>query len=220
MADLLTAPLVVLVHGLYLRPLLLRPLARRLRARGLRTRLFGYRSWAADLDHAVSALQRELDTLTDPVIHLVGHSLGGLLLLELQRAGYRPRGRVVLLGSPLGGSRVAERLAQRRGGRWLLGRNRERMRQGFDGDAGNVEIGVIAGRTAIGVGRLLAGHGGTGDGTVELDETWLPGLSDRIVMAQSHTSLLFSAAVAIEITTFLAHGRFSAAAERPSYATA
>jgi hypothetical protein len=74
---------------------------------------------------------------------------------------------------------------------------------------------MIAGRTALGAGRLVGGGAGRpGDGTVEVAETWLPGLADRIVVAQSHTSLLFSATVALEIVTFLAHGRFSAAAER------
>ena len=124
--------LVVYIHGLWLNGwesvLLRRRLSRDL---GCRTRSFPYPSVNADLAANVRALGEFLASARADTLHLVAHSLGGLVILELfdRMASDRlangrvlPPGRVVLLGSPVQGSRAARKLAQRPFGRRLLGR--------------------------------------------------------------------------------------------------
>ncbi|HLF11354.1 MAG TPA: alpha/beta hydrolase, partial [Gammaproteobacteria bacterium] len=117
-------PSVVVVHGLWMpgtETLLMR---RRLEAAGFATRLFRYRSVAHGLRANALRLAEFLAGLRDETVHLVGHSLGGVLILETL-AGHPVAcsGRVVCLGSPLTGSRTAAVLAGLPGGRWFIGKS-------------------------------------------------------------------------------------------------
>ena len=67
---------------------------------------------------------------------------------------------------------------------------------------------MIAGDLAMGAGLLLNALQGDNDGTVEVDETRLPGLNDHIVLPLSHTGLLLSSAVVDQTAHFLKHGQF------------
>jgi hypothetical protein len=70
-------------------------------------------------------------------------------------------------------------------------------------------LGVIAGDLSLGLGRLFGGLDGPNDGTICVEETELPGSSDRIVLPVSHTGILFSADAARQTAAFLATGRFN-----------
>jgi hypothetical protein len=59
-----------------------------------------------------------------------------------------------------------------------------------------------------GLGALFAGFSGEHDGTVAVAETRLPGLTDHVVVAASHSGLLFSAAAAQQAIAFLRDGSF------------
>ena len=212
---------IVYVHGLWQRGsesvLLRHRLARDLNANAP---TFSYPSVAADATTNARALAKYLTALPADTLHLVGHSLGGLVILKAFEldASLRerlPPGRVVLMGSPLRGSRTAVNLARLPFGREILGlgvgeellaprvRDRERL---WDGSR---DIGVIAGDLGIGFGRLVGTLGGPSDGTILVGETQLEGAADRIVLRVSHTGMLFSAAVAKQAAAFLSTGRFS-----------
>ena len=116
----------------------------------------------------------------------------------------------MLLGSPVRGSRSARHVA-----RWplaaaIMGRNIEaevlEPRQPRWDHAR--ELGVIAGDLSLGLGRLFGDLGGPNDGTICVEETELPGATDRIILPVSHTGMLFSADVAHQTAAFLASGRF------------
>lgn len=95
---------VILIHGLWMPVFVLLPLQRRLRPRGLVVHRFAYPSWRAGFEENLRALARRVQAMPATHVHLVGHSLGGLLALSLlarrSDASAGPRlGRVVLLGS-------------------------------------------------------------------------------------------------------------------------
>ena len=226
-------PHVVFVHGLFMTGaesvLLRRHLAREL---GARTHTFLYMATAEDPDVVADRLGRRVRALgvgtgagtdaaasaADGTVHLVGHSLGGLLILRaLDRAAQRatplPPGRVVLLGSPVAGSDAAVALMHRP----VLGRALGRSAAALAGATfagsplagGGRDIGIIAGNRPAGLGRFLAQFQEPNDGTVAVRETQLEGAVDRIVLPVSHTGMLLSGRVAREAAQFLRHGRFS-----------
>jgi len=148
-------------------------------------------------------------------VHLVAHSLGGIVVLHLlARFASVPPGRVVFIGTPAQGSAVARWMAAHGPMHWLLGRS---VRQGLLGGApdwpGNRELGVIAGDLSLGVGRVLGGQPQPNDGTVAVSETRLAGAADFRLIHASHLSLLFMAETAAEVVSFLRSGRFRASSE-------
>jgi pimeloyl-ACP methyl ester carboxylesterase len=208
---------IVYVHGLWQRGLESHWLRRRLSLDlGAEARAFSYPSVAADATTNARALAKYLGDIRADTLHLIGHSLGGLLIVKLfaEDADVQarlPPGRVVLLGSPLRGSRSAQRLARLPFGKKIMGlgvgeellASRERRWNGAR------DLGVIAGDLGFGFGRLVGPLGGPSDGTILVEETELEGTADRLVLRVSHTGMLFSAAVARAAGAFLRTGRFS-----------
>jgi pimeloyl-ACP methyl ester carboxylesterase len=206
---------IVYVHGLWLHGaesvFLRRRLARDLKGEA---RTFAYPSVAADVSTNARALAEYLAAIRADTLHLVGHSLGGLVIFKLfedaeARVGLPP-GRIVLLGSPLRGCRAAQNFSrlplakQIMGagvGEELLVRRERRWNQARP-------LGIIAGDLGIGLGRLAGALGGPSDGTILVEETRLDGAADRVVLRVSHTGLLFSGAVARAAGAFLRTGRF------------
>ena len=104
-------PIVFLVHGLFHNQGAWILFRRRLHAHGLATACHGYASWGADWDSTVDKLEKHLAELLreNPGrdIHLVGHSMGGLLLRSVLARNPDPRIRtLVTMGTPFGGSKL------------------------------------------------------------------------------------------------------------------
>ncbi len=198
---------IVLVHGIWNARSWLMPLARRLRGEGFEVDVFGYPSILGGPEPAIAALIARVRAGTP--VHLVGHSLGGMIVLEaLRRAPDLPVQRAVCLGSPLCGSHAARSLGQRRWTAPVLGRSGTLLQAGCPPWAGTVPVGMVAGNVARGIGRLIARFEGDSDGTVGLAETRLPGLAAHCVVPASHTGLVFSAEAARQAARFLREGRF------------
>lgn len=202
---------VILVHGLWMTDLVMRPLARRLRLRGYTTVLFNYHSLRKTIHANARALAYKVQRVHAGRVHLVGHSLGGLVILEaLQDQPGLVDGRIVLLGSPVNGSVVARRLYRRELSRWLVGRGAEgRLARGGSAWRGCQDVGVIAGTRPVGVGYVLGGLRGDNDGTVTVAETQLAGASDTLCIDTTHTGLVYSRRVAAAADNFLRAGRFA-----------
>jgi pimeloyl-ACP methyl ester carboxylesterase len=187
-------------------------LRRRLEPHGFGFHDFGYASVTGSLRTNAAALAAFIDTVPGDTVHLVGHSLGGVLICAMLENGLPARvGRTVCLGSPLKGSRTAARLARLPGGKRLIGccLADVHARGGFACWPSGVEAGSIAGRIPLGVGRLLGRFPEPNDGTVAVAETAIDGLTDHVVLPVSHVALLWSSAVASQTEHFLLHGRFA-----------
>jgi pimeloyl-ACP methyl ester carboxylesterase len=202
---------VVTVHGLWMRGASMGVLRRRLTAHGFGFHDFSYSSVTASLAANAAALARFVERVPGDTVHLVGHSLGGVLACAMLERSLPARlGRIVCLGSPLRGSKTAARLARWPGGRRLIGQSLGdvQARGGFSAWRAGVEVGSIAGRVPLGLGRLFGPFPEPNDGTVAVAETSIAGLTDHIVLPVSHVALLWSAVVAAQTEHFLLHGRF------------
>ena len=95
------APTVITAHGLWNTGLEATLLRHRLAGHGFRVLQFHYRSLTATLEEAITDF-RTLVLEQPPPVHLIGHSLGGLVVLRLLDLNPTlPIGRIVLLGAPV-----------------------------------------------------------------------------------------------------------------------
>lgn len=182
------------------------------RALGAENRVFSYPSVSASVADNAAALGRFVSGVAANTVHLVGHSLGGVVILRMfEDAAAAPApGRIVLLGSPLRGSQAARGFA-----RWAIGRRL--MGVGIAAEVlepstrcwrGGRELGVLAGDVSHGLGRIVGRLNGPNDGVVLVEETRLEGATAHRVLHSSHSGMLFSRAVAGQTAAFLRDGRF------------
>ncbi len=204
-------PRVLLLHGLWLRGLTLLPLRSRLRAAGFDAQCFEYRSVFSGPREHLDRLERRIrEWPGEGPIHLIGHSMGGLLSVECARAFPElPIGRILCLGSPLAGSSTAAGVAARGPLGRVLGRAVHLLRQGVLPLPEGFEIGVIAGTLPLGLGHWFGRFEGAHDGTVTVAETRVAGVVDHVEVRTSHTGLIYSRTVAQQAARFLCAGRFA-----------
>ncbi|MBP8081068.1 MAG: alpha/beta hydrolase, partial [Arenimonas sp.] len=171
--------------------------------------LFSYSTLWQSPDSAMEQLAGRLAAFGDGPVHMLAHSLGGLIAAEtLNRHPDLPAGRLVCLGSPIAGSAAARGLAQRRLA-WISGKSGAFLREGLARLPPGREVGMIAGARSMGLGKFFGGLEGDNDGTVAISETRLPGLAEHVVVAASHSGLIVSAQAAELAGNFLETGHFS-----------
>jgi pimeloyl-ACP methyl ester carboxylesterase len=189
-------------------------LGARLARAGYAPRVFAYRG-RQPFDANVERLARfALGNLAGRPAHFIGHSLGGVLILEtLGRRRDIAVASAMLLGAPVRGSRAGRRLGARQVGPWMVGRW---MMGGCEARWGDREarwerpepLGVVAGTLPLGLGRALGRLPGQNDGVVCVDETPVDGMAARAIVPISHSMLIVSARVGRLVENFLAGGRF------------
>lgn len=221
-------PFTLLVHGLHLHGVYMRPLAKRLAHAGYHSHAPSYHTLTQPIDMHARLLHDWLlhHHPKDAPINLVGHSLGGLVMRQFL-ATYGSHWQVhrcVSLATPHVGStcaNYAHRLFSP-----LVGRAYPNALDGSCvGLPSGVAFGAIAGTQSLGLGKpVLAYHSRRqglddnarqNDGTVYLSETYLPNLTDYLILPVSHTGMLTSSVVAREVVHFLEQGRFSQSSPPP-----
>ena len=202
---------VLLLHGAWMSPLVMAYLTHALRREGFAAQALGYRTMRDPLEAHLSRLANQIANIEAPRVHLVGHSLGGVIVLRyLQRVADPRVLRAVLLGSPVAGFRAAAGFAGRIGGELMMGQSLAVWREPVDVSVDSrFEIGAIAGTRALGLGAVVTHLPKPNDGVVCLDETKFPALRDHVALPLGHTMMLVSSRVARQTTAFLRTGAFA-----------
>lgn len=207
---------VVLLHGFMSSPLTMRLLARTVRAAGFTPHIPWYASWSTPLDTVAEkiagALSRRAIGTSRPV-HFVGHSMGGLIARAvIDRLRPARIGRVVMIGTPNGGSELADFCAARPLLRPILGHAEPALVTRRDHPAiaslapPCYPVGVIAGNRPLpGMLRIVPPPH---DGKVTVAATHLEGETDHIVLPVSHVLMPFDPRVGRQTRAFLEQGRF------------
>lgn len=214
---------VLYVHGLWMTGAEAFVLRRRMAARGWNLRVFRYSSIAEPMDRVASRCARvaqDLARRTAKPVHLVGHSLGGIVIYRMFETGLLKADafcgdfcRAVFIGTPARGSASAQALARHRLTRRMLGHAgaRDLVRGLPEKWPFAAQLGIIAGSGGHGLGMLVARLSAPHDGTVSVAETHLEGATDRCVLPVDHVAMCLSASVAEQVVSFLETGHFSAA---------
>jgi pimeloyl-ACP methyl ester carboxylesterase len=200
---------IVLVHGLWNRGWSMTAMAKRLRSRDHQVIVFSYPTRGDDMDGHADDLYTLLTRTKADALHLVGHSMGGLVILNmLSRHDDLPPGRVVLMGSPVKGSGAVKRLEKLPGQKFLFGKVRDNLLQGVEYTPQGRETGVICGTRALGFGQISGRPDEPNDGSVTVSETQLDGLTDSIELPVAHSEMLVSTEVVEQVEQFLLYGMF------------
>ncbi|MBR0994261.1 alpha/beta fold hydrolase [Bradyrhizobium japonicum] len=208
-------PGVVLLHGIARTSASLTKLERALQTAGFATLNIDYPSrskpiaaLADDLHPAISGFANR-----NAPLHFAAYSMGGLVT-RAYIAKYRPKrlASVVMLGTPNGGSEVADLLSG------------SRLYRAFYGPAGlelttarpmafpavDYPVGVIAGSRFIDPVAGLFILPKPNDGRVSVQSAMLSGMADHVVVKASHTGLPRHSVAIAQTIAFLRDGRFQA----------
>jgi pimeloyl-ACP methyl ester carboxylesterase len=187
-------------------------LRHRLRRAGYRVRQFHYRSMSRSLAENVCLLRDFIRSTPGEVLHVVGHSMGGILLRHaFERDPDSRPGRLVAIGSPLVDCWISRRVAGfHPRAYWLTGHTaRDHILEAVDPTwRGHRELGVLAGTFPFGVGSFFAGLPKPNDGVICLSETRLGGIADHLTCGFNHFGMLLSRRCTDQIIHFLENGRF------------
>ncbi len=191
--------LVVLVHGFGSKKFWMWFLKRRLEQFGYSTYNWGYSSFFGSLDgraRRLCELLEEIDS-SGKMIHLVAHSMGGIIVrLALSHYRVRNLGRVVLLAPPNQGTPVARLIAPILRPLCPVVAEVSSKPDSF--------VHQMNGAEGIAMGII----GGRFDATVPLSRTFLEGQTDHVCLPATHTSLLVQPSAARLVHAFLSTGSF------------
>jgi hypothetical protein len=155
-------------------------------------------------------------------VDFVTNSMGGLLARGvLARNAIPNAGRLVMLAPPNQGSQIASRVKEYRLAREFFGQaiedlSRTSAIEGVLQDLGSpaCQFGVVAGTRAFhplqptSYYSKLARPNEAGDGTVAVQETHLPGMTDFVTVPANHTFIADHEEAIRQTLHFLEHGRF------------
>ncbi len=204
-------PNVLLIHGILMNPLEMRFLGRQLEKSGFNIHYVYYQSVLKTPAENARIIHNKIKELQLPDLHIVAHSLGGIIVMHLfDQFNDLPKGKIVMLGSPVNGSWIAKKIHK-----WpvvspILTRSMPNALSGEDLPKWNAkrDWGMISGTRNQGLGVIAGGLPDEGDGTVLLKETLHSEQSDHVTVNISHTGLLFSKEVSKLTSQFLNTGKF------------
>ena len=212
-------PGVVLLHGIARTSRSLTKFATALQASGFATLNLDYASRKKPLATLAADIHPDITEFANTIggpLHFVGHSMGGLLT-RVYVARYRPTtlGRVVMLGTPNGGSEVADLLKDLSLYRAFYGPAGQQLTTVQDVDLTSLPppdyaVGIIAGIRSIDpiASRFILPR--PNDGRVSVQSAQLANMTDHTTVTASHTGLVRHRVAIAQTIAFLRDGRFLA----------
>lgn len=201
---------VVLAPGLWMPGAVMAVMAARLARAGYSPHVFTYRGRSPFEANVARFARYARELLGGRPAHFIGHSLGGVLVLDMLNA--HPEialASALLLGAPVRGCLAGRRLGAASIGRWMMGACGELWSEREACWRREAPLGVIAGTRPLGLGRVLGRLPDGNDGVVRVDETTVEGMTARALVPQGHSMLVVSGSVGALIERFLASGRLA-----------
>jgi len=207
---------VILLHGIMRSPRSMNRIERVLGYRGYRVVNFGYPSTEESIETIAGLLHKEVLSLPEGrlSVNFVSHSMGSIVV-RYYLAHYKVKNlkRVVMIAPPNRGSIIVSYLKNWPPYRWFFGDAGQELTRAPESLPNTLpsppcEFGIIAGGVgnSFGLNPLIPGDD---DGTVGVDETWLPDAEDFIQIKGQHSTLLLQTSVVDNVVAFLKEGKFT-----------
>ena len=200
--ETIPRPRVLIAHGWLGHPGQFGPLGRHLARAGFDVAILSYPTMFGSFERAVELARRMAVSEPSAPLHLVGFSLGGLVMRAL--AAERPAGlaSLLLIGTPNAGSPIADLV-----GRFAPTPALRRLSTTAPAlpVVEGIPVGCIAGSRRGAVGLLF---GGENDGRVAVSSALAIPHHDARTIAVGHRALPFSAETASLAAGFLRNGHF------------
>lgn len=180
---------VVLVHGLWMKKWTWASYRRFLSKQGYKVYSFGYKTTKQPFELSTMQLTAFVNSRTESTVHLVVHSMGGILTMRALPKINKP-GKLLMLGSPVNGSKVAKKLEKMGWHKGLLKHATEPLTVGITNPESDRPVMMIAGTSPYGMGRFIERHMGVSDGTVAVDETEADWINYHQTIHSNHFGLL------------------------------
>lgn len=209
---------VVLIHGMNRTPFSMRAISAYLSKHGYDVVNKHYPSNTLSTDQVskkyVNNFVRDCRAKSPKHIHVVTHSMGGVLIRYFLKNHRLPQGsRIVMLSPPNHGSEMADRLQNSAIYQASMGPMGQELRTGDKGITKQLpeylpyDIGIITGNfnmNATSIGAFKTNS----DGKVSVTSARLKGMKDFLVVNATHTFITIRPDVVYQIGYFLENGQF------------
>jgi triacylglycerol lipase len=211
---------VILLHGMGRMKASMRKVETYLHDNGYETINVNYPTTKEPIEELSDNLQRCVETYcidTTKRVHIVTHSLGGIVARYYLTGNSLPEGsRVVMMAPPNRGSEISDKLLNFPPYEWLNGPAGMQLTTDSSSipnslaDNPSVEIGILTGTKSNDpwFNHLFSGEH---DGKVTVESAKLDHMKDFKLHPVTHTFIMKSDAVVEDIYHFIKHGRFTAA---------
>ena len=218
---------ILLLHGLLMNPAEMGYVNYQLQKAHYDVHALGYQTVFKTTEQNVDLILKKLKERNLKEFHIVAHSLGGLVAINLLDRIKKEKlpfnvNKIVLLGSPIKGSKIAKELIDNKALKFIV---KNAYPNALDGTAPleileDFDTLMISGDKRRGLSFLIGGFNQTTlkdvirniepdensldhDGTVLLSETQSEFIDQQQTIDDSHTSMLFSKDVTDRIINFL-----------------
>jgi len=211
-----TKETVVLIHGLARTSSSMNKMQTALNEAGYHTLNIDYPSRKHRVEVLAASVREQIAAETEPstTIHFVTHSMGGILVRQMQKETPLPNiGRVVMLSPPNQGSEVIDRIGSHTAVQKVNGPAGNQLgthSDSFVSQLGPVdfEVGVITGDRSINwINSAMIP--GKDDGKVSTESAKVEGMTDYKVVHVTHPMIMKRKVVIHETLHFLKIGTFS-----------